>query len=58
MSIELYEETMRKINMYDDLEISARHKEEGRVRNARASLSELKEKYGTIVPDFSKNGAN
>ncbi len=46
MSMEMYEDTMSKIAMYRDLDISAQQKEERRVRSARASLSEMREKYG------------
>ena len=46
MSMEMYEDTMSKIAMYRDIDISAQQKEEGRVSSARASLSEMREKYG------------
>lgn len=46
MSMEMYEDTMSKIAMYRDIDISAQQKEEGRVRSARASLAEMREKYG------------
>lgn len=46
MSIEMYEDTMSKYAMYRDLEISAQQKKEGKVKNARKSLAEKREKYG------------
>ncbi len=46
MSMEVYENTMRRISMYQDLEISATQKAEGKVKSARKSLEEMKVKYG------------
>ena len=46
MSMEIYEDTMRKISMYHDIEISEQQISEGRVKDARASLRETREKYG------------
>ena len=46
MSMEMYEDMMSKVAMYRDLDISAQQKEEGRVRNARASMLEMSKKYG------------
>lgn len=46
MSMETYESTMRQIAMYRDIEISERQVEEGKVKDARASLAEVRKKYG------------
>ncbi len=46
MSMEIYEDTMRQISMYRDLEISATQKAEGKVKSARKSLEGMKVKYG------------
>lgn len=46
MSMEVYEDTMRQISMYRDLEISASQKAEGKVKSARKSLEGMKVKYG------------
>ncbi len=46
MSMETYENTMSKLSMYRDLEISAEQKSEGKVKNAKKSLEGMREKYG------------
>lgn len=46
MSMEIYENTMHKIAMYHDIEISEKQIEAGRVKDARASLIESRVKYG------------
>lgn len=46
MSMEIYENILQQINMYRDIEISERQIEEGRVKDAKASLSEMRSKYG------------
>jgi PHD/YefM family antitoxin component YafN of YafNO toxin-antitoxin module len=46
MSMEIYENTMHKIAMYHDIEISEKQIEAGRVKDARASLRESRAKYG------------
>ncbi len=46
MSMEIYENTMHKIAMYHDIEISEKQIEAGRVKDARASLRESRVKYG------------
>lgn len=46
MSMETYESTMRQISIYRDMEISERQVEEGKVKDARASLAEVRKKYG------------
>jgi len=46
MSMETYEKTMHRIAMYKSIEISERQIEEGKVKDAKTSLSEMREKYG------------
>ncbi len=46
MSIETYEKTLSKIEMYQALEISAQQKAEGRLKDAGKSLAEMRVKYG------------
>ena len=46
MSMELYEKTMKKIEMYHDIEISEKQAEDGKVKDARQSLNEMKARYG------------
>lgn len=46
MSMEVYEDTMRQISMYRDLEISASQKAEGKVKSARKSLEGMRVEYG------------
>ena len=43
MSIELYEETLRKIGMYSDIEKSEQQIKQGKVKDAKKALSEVKE---------------
>ncbi len=45
MSVEMYESTMKRLNMYRELELSERQIESGKVKVARQSLGKLKEKY-------------
>ena len=45
MSMENYEKLIKKINLYKELEISEKQIEEGNVKDARTSLSSLREKY-------------
>lgn len=45
MSIEMYERTMKRLNMYRDLEISDNQIETGKTCDARESLGNLREKY-------------
>jgi hypothetical protein len=45
MSVEMYESTMKRLNMYRDLEISERQIESGRTKDARQSFGKLREKY-------------
>ena len=45
MSVENYEHTMRQLSMYKDIEISEQQIKEGRTKDARNSLSAMREKY-------------
>ena len=46
MSIELFEATQKKWNLYGDIEISERQIKEGKTKDARKALSGVREKYG------------
>jgi len=46
MSIETYEEQMKNNRIYRELELSERQIEDGRVSDAKQSLTSLREKYG------------
>lgn len=46
MSMEIYERTMRQINMYQEIEISERQIVMGQTKDARTSLAKMREKYG------------
>lgn len=46
MSVENYEQTMRQISLYRDLEMSEQQIREGRTENARSSLSSMRENQG------------
>lgn len=45
MSMELYENTMSKLAMYRELEISAEQIKVGQVKEAKAALKETRAKY-------------
>jgi prevent-host-death family protein len=45
MSVEMYESTMKRLNMYRELELSEREIESGRTKDARQSLGKLRVKY-------------
>lgn len=45
MSIEMYENTMKRLNMYRDLELSEREIESGIIKDAKQSFGKLREKY-------------
>ena len=45
MSVEMYENTMKRLNMYRELELSEREIESGKIKDARQALDNLKEKY-------------
>ena len=42
MSIELYEETQKKIKMYSDIEMSERQIKQGKVKDAKKALTDIK----------------
>lgn len=46
MSMEIYESMMKQLAMYQDLELSEKQVEEGKMRDARKSLAEMRTKYG------------
>lgn len=46
MSMENYEKTMRRLNVYRELEISEQQITEGRTKDARSCLGSMREKYG------------
>lgn len=46
MSMEIYENIMRQLKMYQDIEISERQIVEGKVKDAKSSLAEMRTKYG------------
>ena len=46
MSMETYEKRLSQIAMYRNIEISERQLEEGKTKDARTSLAEIREKYG------------
>ncbi|HHX11230.1 MAG TPA: type II toxin-antitoxin system Phd/YefM family antitoxin [Clostridiales bacterium] len=45
MSIEVYENTMKRLNMYRELELSEKEIESGMIKDAKQSLGKLREKY-------------
>ena len=46
MSMEIYENTMRQLSMYRDIEISEKQMETGQTKDARTALAEMRAKYG------------
>lgn len=46
MSMEIYENTMERLNMYRDIEISEQQIKNGQVKDARTALAETRAKYG------------
>lgn len=46
MSMEIYESTMRRFAMYQEIEISAKQLENGQTKDARTALAEMRAKYG------------
>ena len=46
MSMEIYESMMNQLAMYQNLELSERQVEEGKMKDARKSLAEMRTKYG------------
>lgn len=45
MSVEMYENILKRLNMYLELELSERQNESERTEDARQSLGKLREKY-------------
>lgn len=45
MSMEIYENTMRQLSMYRDIEISEKQLETGQTKDARTALAEMRAKY-------------
>ena len=45
MSIDIYEQTMKRLNVYRELEISEKQIKEGKVKDIEESLASLREKY-------------
>lgn len=46
MSMETYEDTMRRLSMYQDIEISERQIENGQIKDAKTALAGMRAKYG------------
>lgn len=46
MSMAVYENIMRQLNMYRELEISEQQIVEGKTKDARCSLTAMRERYG------------
>ena len=46
MSMAVYENTMRQLNMYRELELSEQQITEGKTKDARRSLTAMRERYG------------
>ena len=45
MSIDIYEQIMKRLNVYRELEISEKQIKEGKVKDAEESLASLREKH-------------
>ena len=45
MSVENYDQTVRQLSMYRDLEISEQQINEGKTEDARSLLNSIREKY-------------
>lgn len=46
MSMDVYEQNMKQLNFYRELEISERQIQEGKTNDARKSLESIREQYG------------
>ena len=46
MSMESYESQMKQMKIYEDIEVSEAQIQEGKVKDARKSLSSMRERYG------------
>ena len=51
MSIETFEAAMKQLEMYQDIEISERQIEEGKTKDAKAVLLNMRERYGLKADD-------
>ena len=47
MSMDVYEQNMKQLNFYRELEISERQIQEGKTKDARKSTESIKEQYGS-----------
>lgn len=50
MSMEIYENTMRQLSMYRDIEISEKQLETGQIKDARTALAEMRAKTVPAIP--------
>lgn len=46
MSMDIYEQSMKQLKVYKDLEISEQQIKDGKTKEARESLASMREKYG------------
>lgn len=46
MSMEIYENIMRQLSMYRDIEISEKQIENRQIKDAKTALAEMRAKYG------------
>ena len=46
MSMEIYENTLRQLSMYQDIQISEQQISNNQIKDARTALGEMREKYG------------
>lgn len=46
MSMEIYEDTMRRLSMYQDIEISEKQIENDQIKDAKTAMVEMRAKYG------------
>ncbi len=46
MSMEIYEKTLKQLNLYRELELSEKQIQEGKIKDARESLTSMRERYG------------
>lgn len=55
MSMESYESQMKQIKMYEDIETSEAQIQDGKVKDARKSLSSMRERYGLSTHPSNKS---
>lgn len=48
MSMDIYEETMKRLNMYQELALSEQQIKEGKTKEARDSLVSMRKEYGLM----------